>query len=160
MGALSEILRKSYIVKATVEKVKRAMKLTLLLPEPVAPVDIAAGEDGIRAEFGLASVAVAPVYPKSRSTGGKTVIKKAENTVLLGRDIRASVTPMDKVTLELGSVAVRGEVFDVQTREISKRNAWVLSFDMTDFTNSLRVSKFMTEANAGPSPRGSKKACT
>ncbi len=131
------------------KKVKRAMKLTLLLPEPVAPVDIAAVEDGIRAEFGLASVAVAPVYPKSRSTGGKTVIKKAENTVLLGRDIRASVTPMDKVTLELGSVAVRGEVFDVQTREISKRNPWVLSFDMTDFTNSLRVSKFMPEANAG-----------
>ncbi len=149
LGMLSEILQKSYVVTATVEKARRAMKLTLFLPKPVAPIDISMIEDGIKTEFGLAAVSVKPVYPKSEKTAGRTEKKKPANAVIYGRGIKASITPMEKVTLELGSVAVRGEVFDVQTREIAKRNAWVLNFDMTDYTGSLRISKFMTEPNAG-----------
>jgi DNA polymerase III subunit alpha, Gram-positive type len=56
---------------------------------------------------------------------------------------------MENVTLELGKVTVRGEVFDVQSKEIAKRNAWVLNFDMTDYTGSVRISKFMLDDNAG-----------
>ncbi len=150
MGALTAVLQKSKVVSATVDKAKLAMKLTLLLPSPVAPVDIAMIEDGIRVEFGLRSVAVSPVYPAGEKTlVRRTDKKKAENVVIMGRDIKSSVTPMEKVTLELGSVTIRGEVFDVLSREIPKRNAWVFSFDMTDHTGSVRISKFMTDPNAG-----------
>ena len=150
MGALSDILQKTHIITATVEKARRAMSVTLRLPEIVAPVDIARIEDGIRAEFCLKTVTVSAVYPKNDQAGSrKPATKKPEQTVIYGRDIRTRLTPMDQVTLDLGSVAVRGEVFDVQSREIPKRNAWVLSFDMTDHTGSLRVSKFMIDQNAG-----------
>ncbi len=149
MGTLSEVLRKSYVVTATVEKAKMAMKITLLLPEPVAPVDISRIEDGIKAEFGLKSVVLTPVYPKNEKTARKTARKKTVNQVIYGREIKSSITPMEKVTLELGSVTIRGEVFDVLSREIPKRNAWVFSFDMTDYTGSVRISKFMTDPNAG-----------
>ena len=148
-GALNTILQKTKVITATVEKAKMAMKITLLLPEPVAPVDIAMIEEGIKAEFGLNAVMVSPVYPKSDKPERKKDKKKSEDTVLYGRAIKSSITPMENVTLELGSVTVRGEVFDVLSREITKRNAWVLSFDMTDYTNSLRISKFMTDQNAG-----------
>ena len=146
---MNDILRKTHVVSATVERAKMAMKITLLLPQPVAPVDIALIEEGIKAEFGLKSVAASPIFANNEKTERKTQKKKPENTVIYGRPIRSSITPMENVTLELGTVTVRGEVFDVLSREITKRNAWVLSFDMTDFTGSLRISKFMTDQNAG-----------
>ncbi|SHH75914.1 DNA polymerase-3 subunit alpha [Sporobacter termitidis DSM 10068] len=150
---LSGTLENSFVVSATVDKTKLAMKLTLLLPQPIAPIDIAMIEQGIKAEFGLNAVSVLPVYPRSaesdRRAERRADRKPSENPVIYGREARGSITPMDKVTLELGKVTVRGEVFDAQPREITKRNAWVMNFDITDYTGSVHVSKFMTEENAG-----------
>ena len=49
---------------------------------------------------------------------------------------------MNTITLESGSVVVQGEIFAVENREIAKTKAWVLCFDMTDNTSSIRVSKY------------------
>ena len=146
---LNNILEKSFVVSATVDKSKTAMQVSLLLPGPVAPVDIALIEEGIRLEFELTSVAVSPLYPRSAHSGKTNEKKKKENPVIYGKDPSGSITPMELVTLDLGKVTVRGEVFDVQSRDIPKRNAWVMSFDMTDYTGSVRISKFMTDDNAG-----------
>jgi DNA polymerase-3 subunit alpha (Gram-positive type) len=146
---LAGVLEKAAVISAAVDRTKLAMKLTLKLPELIAPVDITLLEDRIRTEFGLNSVMITPVFPRATAPAAKADARKQENPVILGRETNASITPMDKVTLELGKVTVRGEVFDVQSREITKRNAWVLAFDMTDHTGSVRVSKFMTEDNAG-----------
>ena len=65
--------------------------------------------------------------------------------LLYGRALRKGAEPVDmsSVNLESGIVTVRGEVFAVNSREIQKRGANVLSFDMTDYTGSVRVSKFI-----------------
>jgi DNA polymerase-3 subunit alpha (Gram-positive type) len=146
--ALTGILNNTYVVSATVDKSRTAMQLSLLLPGPVAPVDIALIEEGVKAEFGLSSVSIAPIYPRSENPVRKSESKKRGNPVIYGKEPGGSITPMDSVTLDLGKVTVRGEVFDVQSRDIPKRNAWVLNFDMTDYTGSVRISKFMTEDNA------------
>lgn len=147
-AALSAQLKKTVVVTATVDKAKRTMKLTLRLPEPLAPVDITIIEDGIKTEFGLADVSVRPVYARAGHTAKKKDFKKGETQVIYGRAIKGSITPMEQVALELGRVTVCGDVFDVQSKEIPKSNAWVLNFDMTDHTGSVRVSKFMNEENA------------
>ncbi|MDR0491225.1 MAG: PolC-type DNA polymerase III, partial [Oscillospiraceae bacterium] len=70
------------------------------------------------------------------------------NSVIMGRKVKTAATPMDAVKLDLGKVAVSGEVCDVSSKEIEKRGAWVLSFDLTDYTGTIHVSKFMKEENA------------
>ena len=148
-ASLAAVLHKTKVISATVDRENRIMRATMLFPRPMAPVDIASVEEGIAAEFGLKLVTVSPVYPKSAAPKRPAGEKKPLNTVLFGRAPSGSVTPMDKVTLELGKATVRGEIFDVQHREIPKRGAWVMQFDMTDYTNSIRVSKFLTNSNAG-----------
>jgi len=146
--SLAAVLHKTKVISATVDRENRIMRATILFPRPMAPVDIAAVEEGIAEEFGLKLVTVSPVYPKSAAPK-KTAAEKKQDAVLYGRAPSGSVTPMDKITLEMGKATVRGEIFDVQHREIPKRGAWVMQFDMTDYTNSVRVSKFLTDPNAG-----------
>ena len=50
---------------------------------------------------------------------------------------------MNTLELDMGVVTVEGDVFAVEHRELKKRSAWVISFDITDYTSSIRVSKFM-----------------
>ncbi|UOO38814.1 PolC-type DNA polymerase III [Oscillospiraceae bacterium CM] len=149
-GALADKLAQTFVVSASVDKAKRLMKITLLLPEPIAPVDLGVIADGIKADFGLAAVLVTPVYPRIGGTASKkkSEKKKPESALLYGREPGGSITPMEKVTLDLGKVTIRGDIFDIQSREIPKRKAWVLSFDITDYTSSVRVSKFLTDENA------------
>ena len=77
----------------------------------------------------------------------KTAEKK---TVLYGRPEKSQPIPVRDLSLDSGTVTVRGEVFHVEHREIKKRNAWVVCFDLTDYTGSVRVSKFLPAADAKP----------
>ena len=46
---------------------------------------------------------------------------------------------MKDLNIDMGSVIVEGQVFSVDHRELKKRNAWIVSFDMTDNTSSVRA---------------------
>ena len=58
--------------------------------------------------------------------------------------------PMNELQLDMGSVLVEGTVFNVEHKELPKRKAWVVCFDMTDNTNSIRINKFMEGEEAKP----------
>ena len=75
---------------------------------------------------------------------------KASSDTLYGRPIRGSVIPMKELDLDMGTVAVEGKVFAIDHKELKKRNAWVVSFDMTDYTGSVRVKRFMESNEAQP----------
>ena len=47
------------------------------------------------------------------------------------------------MALESGKVTVEGDVVDVTSRTLAKRGSAVLCFDITDRTNSVRVSRFL-----------------
>ena len=64
--------------------------------------------------------------------------------------------PMHTLELDMGVVTVEGDVFAVEHRELKKRNAWVISFDITDYTSSIRVSKFMPGDEGTPIVNGVK----
>ena len=42
----------------------------------------------------------------------------------------------------MGMVVIEGDVFAIENRELKKRGAWVVAFDVTDYTGSIRVNKF------------------
>ena len=140
------------VTSAAVGKEKTSMKLVLSLSEPIPPSDISSIEDIIAHEYGLSSVAVTVAYTRAQASGRVNRTRAAApvkaGTVIMGRHISSAATPMEKVALELGKVTVAGEVCAISSREIEKRNAWVLDFDVTDHTGTLQVSKFMDGENA------------
>ena len=73
-----------------------------------------------------------------------------ESAAFYGKPIKGPVTPMQEVSLDMGNVVIEGLVFAVEHKELKKRNAWVINFDMTDHYGSVRVNRFMEAAEAKP----------
>ena len=69
---------------------------------------------------------------------------------IFGKPFKGNGIPMKELNLDMGSVIVEGKVFAVEHKELKKRNAWVISFDMTDNTGSVRVNRFMEANEAKP----------
>ncbi len=58
--------------------------------------------------------------------------------------------PIGSLELDMGSVLIEGDVFNIEHRELPRRKAWVICFDLTDYTGSIRVSRFMEGEEAKP----------
>ncbi len=74
----------------------------------------------------------------------------ATGDLIFGRPFSGTVTSMKDLNMDMFKVIVEGEVFAVNHKELKKRNAWIISFDMTDLTGSVRVHQFMEADKAKP----------
>ena len=74
----------------------------------------------------------------------------APSETFYGKPFKGNAVSMKDLSLELGTIIVEGRVFNVDHKELKKRNAWVVKFDMTDNTNSVRISRFMEATEAKP----------
>ena len=93
----------------------------------------------------------APVGSRPASapaSGGKGGDKPAPGKVLMGKPIRTDPVPMRTLDLKMGNATVEGKVFAFECRETRRPGMWRLSFDMTDYTNSVTVQKNLTEKEA------------
>ncbi len=70
--------------------------------------------------------------------------------MLYGKPFKGKPAVMRELTLDMGSVIVEGRVFSVEHKELKKRGAWVINFDMTDNTGSIRINRFMEAGEAKP----------
>ncbi len=81
---------------------------------------------------------------------------KAENKnatsddMIYGKPFKGLAVSMDSLNLDMGLVIVEGRVFNVDHKELKKRNAWVVKFDITDNSGSVRISRFMEATEAKP----------
>ena len=91
----------------------------------------------------------APVVAAAKERAAKPSAPMPENWIF-GRPFRAEPTPMKDLNLDMYRVCVQGKVFAVNHRELKKRGAWVVSFDVTDYTGSVRVNQFMETDKAKP----------
>ncbi|MCI8526183.1 MAG: PolC-type DNA polymerase III [Oscillospiraceae bacterium] len=92
-----------------------------------------------------------PSAPAAEKRPGRpAVMIEPPADLIYGKPFRGEATPMADLNLDMFRVIVAGKVFAVNHRELKKRNAWVISFDMTDNTSSVRVSQFMESAKAKP----------
>ena len=80
--------------------------------------------------------------PKKGKAGGKGEKKGENSRSIFGKPIKRAPVPIGELELDMGMVVVEGDVFAIDNRELKKRGAWVVAFDMTDYTGSIRVSKF------------------
>jgi len=69
---------------------------------------------------------------------------------LLGKKITATLRPLKEIQDEEKQVAVQGEVFNLDTRQL-KSGRWLASFDLTDYTDSISVKAFV---DGGPLTEG------
>ena len=70
--------------------------------------------------------------------------------VIFGKPFRGNVVPMKEIDLNMGNVIVEGKVFALDHKDLPKRNAVVVKFDVTDNTSSIRISRFMEKREAEP----------
>ena len=87
--------------------------------------------------------------PKQASAS-KQEQKPQENPAFYGKAFRGDPVPMQNISLDMGSVIVEGRVFNVEHKELKKRNAWVVNFDMTDNWGSVRINRFLENSEAKP----------
>ncbi len=73
-----------------------------------------------------------------------------QSETFFGKPFKGAVTPMKDLNLDMGSVIVEGKVFAMEHKELKKRNAWVISFDMTDNYGSVRINRFLEAGEAKP----------
>ena len=76
--------------------------------------------------------------------------KPQDSETFYGKPFRGPATPMKDLNMDMGTIIVEGKVFSVEHKELTKRNAWVVKFDMTDNTNSIRISRFLEAKEAKP----------
>ena len=136
-------LDKAEVENVVVSTDEQYMTIDARFASVVAPGDIGALESSLRSQYGLLRVTLNAECPKIVPQQAKAEPK--DGKLLYGKPLRKADTPADMstVTLESGYVTVKGEIFAVNNREIQKRGANILSFDITDYTGSVRVSKFI-----------------
>ncbi len=124
------------------ERYGRDLRITVESRKDAPEEDAFSRTEALRRAALESAAAAAPVKKKTE--------KKAEDEVIMGRAVKGEPVPMDTLNLDSGVVTVQGRVFSVNHRELKKRKAWVVSFDVTDEKGSVRVSKFMEEKDALP----------
>jgi DNA polymerase-3 subunit alpha (Gram-positive type) len=64
------------------------------------------------------------------------------NGIILGKAFNDSIMKMSEVTLDSGKVAIAGEIFSVEFREL-RGGRFLCIFDVTDYTSSLTIKFFL-----------------
>ena len=140
LGAMCGGLDAATVTSAVVNRETLCMELDVCFARMPATAETMAVAERITAEFGLSDVKIRPDWPHGKKSAAET---KGVGRALLGRTIKGTPVPMGSVSLESGDVTVRGQVFEQKSRALQKRGAALVSFSLTDFTGSVRVSKFL-----------------
>ena len=94
--------------------------------------------------------------PKTGAAPQKKEQAAQPSDAIYGKPFKGKAVPMKELSLDMGIVIVEGKVFALEHKELKKRNAWVINFDMTDNTSSVRVSRFLENKEAAPILEGVK----
>ena len=138
-------LDRAYVTDVLVNTAERHLTVSAWFPTMPSPVDLNQLRERLLQDYALSRVVLNPDYPApvSASPEPPAGAGGSHGDVLMGRAIRQSPVLMETLTLESGRVTVEGDVVAVSSRELAKRGAAVLSFDITDRTNSIRVSRYL-----------------
>ncbi len=97
---------------------------------------------GEKKSRGLLKDGKRPDKPDSRRGFRGEYRKDSNPDVIYGRDFEGDSVPLESITGEMGEVIIRGQVMDVEAREIRNEKT-ILIFPVTDFTDSITVKMFL-----------------
>ena len=130
----------AYLTAVEVEKQNRIMRLALTVPAGLGEKkdELAAA---VAAAYALKSVVISQtVAAPSPAASGK---KPEGGEVIMGVPIKGAVQPMEGLNPKMGCVVAAGKVFFADLYETRRPGVFCLTFDMTDFKTSLRVTKYL-----------------
>ncbi|WP_352417849.1 PolC-type DNA polymerase III [Proteiniborus sp.] len=68
-------------------------------------------------------------------------VRKNSGHIIYGNKIESEIVDISNINIDSGSVAIKGEIFDIDCREI-KGDKKIYTFNITDFTSSITVKVF------------------
>jgi len=97
------------------------------------------GEDEMTVETKLKPIN-APTPPEP----AKKIVSVAQEGALIGKPFPLNdITPVNEVSTDIGACIVRGDIFNVDAREITKIKKHIISFYITDYTGSVTCKCFV-----------------
>lgn len=95
----------------------------------------------------LTSEQIVKTHEKSNSS-----VQNANELIILGKGIKGQRFLIKDILEEERNVIVQGKVFDLEVK-LLKTGRQILTFGLTDFSDSLDVKKFLEESEAGVAER-------
>ena len=132
------LLDGAYLTAVEVEREKRAMRMAL-----TSHASLGERKDALAAAiavaYALENVSIHQTVDAPTSVAAPS---KGEG-VIMGTPIKGTVQPMAGLNPKMGNVVVAGKVFFADLYETRRPGVFCLTFDMTDFKTSVRVTKYM-----------------
>lgn len=139
-------LEKAYVTDVEISLEAGVMSIRAHFARLPAPAELDTLCTCLRADYGLKVSIIADnleTVKASAAPSGQSAPAPSGGKVLLGHGIKKSPTPMGELNQDSGRVAIEGDVFEVTSRKLKKRDGAMLCFDITDLTGSIRVVKFL-----------------
>lgn len=140
-------LEKAYVTDVAVSTAEGSMDVSAWFCRAPAPAEIDNLRSCLQKDYGLNRVSINADFPrleeKKTPAQSKPQGSKPDGAVLMGRSIKKAPEPMSGLNQSSGRVVVEGDVFEVTSRKLQKRDGAMLCFDMTDLTGSIRIAKYL-----------------
>ncbi|MDR0446711.1 MAG: PolC-type DNA polymerase III, partial [Oscillospiraceae bacterium] len=155
----------AFVTSVKLDRSKTRLEIAAEFEEAPSHDELAAVEKKLSAALGLSQVTLtqpipaeatptvaaattistpaSPTPPPVKKSSAAKKSAQPSGSVIMGRAPTGSLTAMSDIDINLGQVTIEGCVFSSNSRTVKNGTAWVLSFDITDNTGSLHVSKFM-----------------
>ena len=151
-GELRLRLAGAVLTGAVIDREKLSITAHLTVRNPLTEEEQASLKQTLAAVYGFRSVELVltvkeEAHASSVSAPGAPAEKKS-GKILMGKAIKSRPGPMKDLNLKMGNATVEGKVFAFECRETRRPGMWRLSFDMTDYTNSVTVQKNLTTKEA------------
>jgi len=128
----------AYLTAVEVEREARVMHMALTVRSGLGEnQDVLA--DAVRSAYALAKVSI----HQTVSAPAAALAQKSGSEVVMGGPIKGAVQPMEGLNPKMGGVIVAGKVFFSDLYETRRPGVYCLTFDMTDFKTSVRVTKYL-----------------
>ena len=136
------LLHDTRITGGVLDRENRSMELELESGEVIPDAAQALLRQLLMAHFDLKQLRLSfhdYTKPSKKSGGGE---------VLMGKEIKGKAVSMEGLNPKMGGVVLEGQVFAAECYETRKPGLWCLTFDMTDYENSVTVRKYMDDKEA------------
>ena len=131
---LGLLLHDACVVGGSMDRAERTMELELTASAPLPEAAVTALRQLLMDQYQLRQLRLHFRTPRPAED---------KSDVLMGREIKGKPVPIDGLNPKMGAVVIEGKVFAAECYETRKPGVWRLTFDMTDYRNSVTVTKYM-----------------
>ena len=131
---LGLLLHDACVVGGSMDRAERTMELELTASAPLPEAAVTALRQLLMDQYDLRQLRLHFRTPRPAED---------KSDVLMGREIKGKPVSIDGLNPKMGAVVVEGKVFAAECYETRKPGVWRLTFDMTDYRNSVTVTKYM-----------------